>query len=139
MNAEVRLLFIVHRSYFIVSSESPADKRLGPRIFRIRKHLAGFAFFDQLAQEQEHRSVGGDAEGGKWIRPLKHHADFPPQLDRIDAAGVEVAAIETNAAAHPSARRFLVQAIDAADEGALAAAAGTHDRRQRAPGNGKRD
>src|SRR5476651_1839317 len=63
-----------------------------------------------------------DGERRKRIGPLEDHADAPPQIDRVDAAGVQILAVHQDAPRLSGARHQLMHAVDAAHEGALAAA-----------------
>ena len=56
------------------------------------------------------------------VRPLEHHADPAPHLDRIGVRAVEVLAVVEDLAADLDARDEVVHAVQAADERALAAA-----------------
>src|SRR5439155_13263601 len=53
--------------------------------------------------------------------------DAAPEVDRIHAARMEVLAVDEDVPALPSAGHQLVHAIDATNEGALAASRGTDD------------
>ena len=78
---------------------------------------------------QPRRHVVVDRHRWEWRGPLKHHADAAPQLDRTDVAGVDVHVIEQHLARHAGPRGQLVHAVQAAEQGALAAPRRPDDRR----------
>jgi hypothetical protein len=59
---------------------------------------------------------------GKRVRLLEDHPDPLPHLDRIDVLPVEVRAVVEDRALDGRRRDEVVHAVEAADEGALAAA-----------------
>src|SRR5207245_8051468 len=72
-----------------------------------------------------HPQPGGDVvvdrHGRERSGPLEHHADAAPQLDRIDTGIVDVLTVEQHFARDPAPLRQLVHAVQAAQEGRLAA------------------
>src|SRR5215218_6050566 len=64
---------------------------------------------------------------GERVRLLKDHADAPPDLDRVDVVAVQVLAVVVELALDLGPRDQVVHAVQAADEGALAAARGADE------------
>ena len=62
------------------------------------------------------------------VRLLEHHADPPPDLDRVDLRTVEVDAVVQQLAVHGRAGDEVVHPVQAAQERALAATGGTDER-----------
>ena len=70
---------------------------------------------------QPRRDVVVDRHRREWRGPLEHHADAPPQPDRIDARIVDVLAVEQHVARDPASLRELVHAVQTTQERRLAA------------------
>src|SRR6266571_5175471 len=69
-----------------------------------------------------HRHIVKYAASGQDIRLLEDHTDMLTHMPWLDRPGVDVEAINQHGAGHASIWHLLVHAIEAADEGRLAAA-----------------
>src|SRR5262249_24626154 len=63
------------------------------------------------------------------VRALEHHPDATPHIDGVDAVGVHVLPVVEQLPVHLRAGHEVVHAVQAADEGALAAARRADERR----------
>src|SRR5579883_856525 len=79
-------------------------------------------------QPQAREHVLRDRHGRERVRLLEHHADAAAHAHRIDAARVDVVAVEPDAALDAGAGEHLVHAVEAAHERRLAAARRADDR-----------
>src|SRR6266850_689426 len=93
---------------------------------------------DAVQLEARHHVVD-DRHGGERIGALEHHSDPAPEVDRVHAPRVEVSPVDQDVAALARAGHQLVHPVDAADEGALAAARGADDGEHGVGGDRQRD
>jgi hypothetical protein len=63
---------------------------------------------------------------------LEHHSNTGAELHRIDVAGIDILAVEPDVAGHAASLDGVVHAIEAAQEGRLAATGRSDQRRHRA-------
>src|SRR5215210_393444 len=73
------------------------------------------------------------------VWPLEDHSDPAPQLDRVDARGVDVGAVVEDLALRARAWHEVVHPVDGPQERRLAAAGGPDERRDPAGRDGERD
>ena len=64
---------------------------------------------------------------GERVRLLEDHADAGAHLGRVDARVVEILIAEHDGAANPGGGNQIVHAVEASDDGALAAAGGSDE------------
>src|SRR2546423_952058 len=71
-------------------SKSTADKRFRPRVARIGEHVSRRAFFDQIAEQEEYRSIG---DAGGLLDVVRDHdkrvVALQANQQRLDARGRE--------------------------------------------------
>src|SRR5207244_11766352 len=68
----------------------------------------------------------------KRVRPLEHHPDAAPNVDRVDAARVQIVTVVGEAAGDLGARDQIVHAVERAKQRALPAARRPDERRDAA-------
>src|SRR5438552_16333 len=97
---------------------------------------------DRAGKSQEARPEGDvveDAHRREGVGLLEDHADAAPQVDGVDLAIIDVLSVEEHLAGHLRAGREVVHEVEGAEEGRLAAAAGSDDRGHLVPPDGKID
>src|SRR5205823_2411211 len=77
----------------------------------------------EAVEPEPERHVVEDAHR-KRVRLLEHHADVAPHGDGVDAAAVDVLALELDVTLEAKPADEVVHAVQAAEHGALAAARG---------------
>ena len=106
------------------------------------------AFFDglrdlRLVADTAHAQTEGDIfkdAAGKWIRFLEDHADIAAELHHIDRGIVNFDILDDDfACGDPRADDFIVHAVDATQQGRLAATGGADESGDRVAVEIKRD
>src|SRR3989338_1831160 len=69
---------------------------------------------------------------GKGVGFLKHHANLQPDREGVDRRIIELSSFEEDVTAHAKAGNEVIDTVQTPDQGALAAAGGSDDRRDAA-------
>jgi hypothetical protein len=115
----LRLQAVLH----LVPEQHLPQRLLDDLVRRSLRHLATALGVQPVAEE----NVVADRDG-QWVRALEDHSDLLAHLHQFDLRVVDVLVHDVHAALDAHVTETLVDAVDAAQEGALAASRGTDHR-----------